>query len=76
MEEFAARYLEVTVNPDKLAAARAVKPMYERQTLGRTVLLFDGADRNKLAPLGELRTPGISDVFVAVMTSPETQAAQ
>src|SRR5579864_8181630 len=36
MEEFAARYLEVTVNPDKLAAARAVKPMYERQTLGRT----------------------------------------
>ena len=76
MEEFAARYLEVTVNPDKLAAARAVKPMYERQTLGRTVLLFDGADRNKLAPLGALRTPGISDVFVAVMTSPETQAAQ
>jgi ABC-2 type transport system ATP-binding protein len=76
MEEFAARYLEVTVNPDKLAAARAVKPIYERQTLGRTVLLFDGADRNKLAPLGELRTPGISDVFVAVMTSPETQAAQ
>jgi len=76
MEEFAARYLEVTVNPDKLAAARAVKPMYERQTLGRTVLLFDGADRNKLAPLGEVRTPSISDVFVAVMTSPEAQAAQ
>jgi ABC-2 type transport system ATP-binding protein len=76
MEEFAARYFEVTVNPDKLAAARAVKPMYERQTLGRTVLLFDGADRNKLAPLGEVRTPSISDVFVAVMTSPEAQAAQ
>jgi hypothetical protein len=38
--------------------------------------LFDGADRNKLAPLGEVRTPSISDVFVAVMTSPEAQAAQ
>jgi ABC-2 type transport system ATP-binding protein len=76
MEEFAARYLEVTVNPDKLAAARALKPTYERQTLGRTILLFDGADRSKLAAFGDVRTPSISDVFVAVMTSPEAQAAQ
>lgn len=75
MEEFAARYLEVTVNPDKLAAARALKPVYERQALGRSNLLFDGADRTKLAALGEVRTPSISDVFVAVMTSPETQTA-
>ena len=76
MEEFATRYLEVTVNPDKLAAARALKPMHERQALGRSVLLFDKADRTKLTALGEVRTPSISDVFVAVMTSPETQAAQ
>jgi ABC-2 type transport system ATP-binding protein len=76
MEEFGARYLEVTVNPDRVAAARGLKPMFERQALGRTILLFDGADRNKLAAVGELRTPSISDVFVAVMTSPEAQAAQ
>jgi ABC-2 type transport system ATP-binding protein len=76
MEQFAARYLEVTVNPDKLAAARALKPMYEHQALGRTTLLFDGADRSKLAALGEVRTPSISDVFVAVMSSPGAQAAQ
>src|SRR6201997_1587883 len=76
MEEFESRYLEVTVNPDKLAAARALKPMHERQALGRSVLLFDKADRTKLTALGEVRTPSISDVFVAVMTSPETQAAQ
>jgi ABC-2 type transport system ATP-binding protein len=76
MEEFATRYLEVTVNPDKLAAARALKPMYERQVLGRGILLFDQADRNKIAALGEVRTPSISDVFVAVMSSRETQAAR
>jgi ABC-2 type transport system ATP-binding protein len=75
MEEFAGRYLEVTVNPDKLAAARAMKPMYERQALGRSILLFDQADRTKIAALGEVRAPSISDVFVAIMTSPETQAA-
>jgi ABC-2 type transport system ATP-binding protein len=67
MDEFSARYLEVTVNPDKLAAARALKPIYERQALGRTILLVDQVDRNKLAAFGEVRTPSISDVFVAVM---------
>lgn len=76
MEDFAARYLEVTVNPDKLAAARVLKPIYEHQSLGRTVLLFDGADRSKLTALGDVRTPSISDVFVAVMTSSGAQAAQ
>jgi len=75
MDEFSARYLEVTVNPEKLAAARALKPMYEHQALGRSILLFDQADRNKLAAFGEVRTPSISDLFVAIMTSPETQAA-
>ena len=67
MEEFESRYLEVMVNPEKVAAARALNPMHERQVFGRTVLLFDGADRQQLAPLGDLHTPSISDLFVAVM---------
>src|SRR5438552_5817735 len=49
MEEFESRYVEVMVNPDKAAAARALKPMYERQVLGRSVLLFDRVDRQQLA---------------------------
>src|SRR5205085_5425260 len=44
MEEFESRYVEAVVNPDKLAAARALNPMHERQVLGRSVLLFDGVD--------------------------------
>src|SRR5216110_4015003 len=51
MEEFEARYLEVLVNPDQLAAARALRPMHERKVFGRSVLLFDQADRNQLAAL-------------------------
>lgn len=69
MDEFESRYAEVTVNPERVAAARALKPMHERQTLGRSVLLFDGADRHQLAGLGEVRTPSISDLFVAVMSN-------
>ncbi len=67
MEEFESRFVEVMVRPEQLAAARAQGPVHERQVLGRSILLFDRADRGRLAALGDVRTPGIADVFVAVM---------
>jgi ABC-2 type transport system ATP-binding protein len=67
MEEFERRYLEVMVHPEQVAAARALRPIHERQVFGRTILLFERADRQQLAGLGEVRTPSIADVFVAVM---------
>jgi ABC-2 type transport system ATP-binding protein len=67
MEDFESRYLEVTVNPDQAAAARALKPIQERQALGRSVLIFDHVDREQLTALGEVRTPTIADLFVAVL---------
>jgi ABC-2 type transport system ATP-binding protein len=67
MEEFESRYLEVMVRPEQLAAARALGPIHERQVIGRSILLFDGADRARLAALGEVRTPTIADLFVAVV---------
>jgi ABC-2 type transport system ATP-binding protein len=67
MEQFESRYVELMVNPDQLAAARALEPMHERQVLGRSILLFDGVDRRQLAPLGDARTPSIADLFVAIV---------
>jgi ABC-2 type transport system ATP-binding protein len=67
MEDFEARYLEVTVHPERVAAARAFKPIHERQALGRSILLFDRVDRQQLASLGDVRKPSIADLFVAVM---------
>src|SRR6266480_103925 len=67
MEEFDSRYLEVMVNPEHLAAARALKPIHERQVFGRSILLFDHVDRDQLAALGEVHRPSIADLFVAVM---------
>jgi ABC-2 type transport system ATP-binding protein len=67
MDEFESRYLEVMVHPEKAAAARALKPMQERQVFGGSILLFDRVDRQELAELGEVRTPSIADLFVAVM---------
>ncbi len=67
MEEFESRYLEVAVRPEQIAAARALQPIHERQVLGRSTLLFDHGDRQQLAALGEVRTPSIADLFVALM---------
>jgi len=67
MEDFESRYVEVMVHPDHLDGARSLKPLHERQVFGRSVLLFDHLDRNQLAALGDVRTPSIADLFVAVM---------
>src|SRR3954467_12985234 len=67
MEDLESRYAEITVRADQLAAARALKPIDERQTLGRSMLLFENGDRQRLASFGEVRTPSISDLFVAVV---------
>jgi ABC-2 type transport system ATP-binding protein len=76
MEELESRYVEVMVHPGQVAAARALKPVYEREVFGRSILLFDrgvnkdvnkNIDRQQLATLGEVRTPSIADLFVAVV---------
>jgi ABC-2 type transport system ATP-binding protein len=74
MEELESRYQEVTVNPEQLAAARGLRPLHERQLFGRTILLFDHADREQLAALGEVHRSSISDLFVAVMGNQASQA--
>ena len=73
MEDFESRYAEVMVSPEKVEAARALGPIHERQVFGRSILLFDRGDRQQLAALGEVRTPSIADLFVAVMTRAEGQ---
>jgi ABC-2 type transport system ATP-binding protein len=71
MEEFEVRYVEVNVKPDRMIEARTLAPVHERQVLGRSILLFDlkvnRVDRQQLATIGEVRTPSIADLFVAVM---------
>jgi ABC-2 type transport system ATP-binding protein len=85
MEELESRYIEVTVHPERIAAARALKPMHQRQVFGRSILLFDlqpdHADPQQLAAFGELRTPSIADLFVAMLgekpaDKPGNQAGQ
>jgi len=76
MEELQSRYREVLVRPEQVAAARALKPMSERQVFGRNLLLFDGATREQLEALGEVRTPSVADLFVAMLGHQVANIAQ
>ncbi len=70
MEAIESRYLEVMVRTESVGAARALRPLHERQVFGRNIFLFDRADRadrDRLAALGDVRTPSLADLFVAVM---------
>ncbi len=76
MDGIESRYIQVMTHPDQAAAARALGPMNERQMFGRSIFLFDGADRQTLGALGEIRTPSIADLFVAVMSGPAVHAGE
>ena len=68
MDTLGERFTEVMVNADSADAARALKPVDERTLpFGKTVMLFDNIPRDQLSGLGETRTPGLADLFVATM---------
>ncbi|MEG3156971.1 ABC transporter ATP-binding protein [Lysobacter zhanggongensis] len=68
MDTLGDRFTEVMVNADSADAARALKPVDERTLpFGKTVMLFDNIPRDQLSGLGETRTPGLADLFVATM---------
>ena len=67
MDALDLRYTQLRVHPGRLDAARALGPMSERHVLGRSILLFEGVSPERLEMLGEVRRPGLGDLFVAVM---------
>jgi ABC-2 type transport system ATP-binding protein len=69
VEDIGARYAVVEVAEDRIAAARQERPFHERRALGKTLLYFEGADREKLEGLGEVGVPSVADLFVAKVSA-------
>jgi ABC-2 type transport system ATP-binding protein len=67
MDEVSERFTEVMVPADRLEAARALKPIDERQVFGKSVMLFDGVPKAQVSALGETQNVGVADLFVATM---------
>ena len=71
VEALGDRYTQLAAAAAQVDAARALKPFHERPVFGRTVLFYDGVPRDRLAPLGDVGTPTIADLFVARMSPSE-----
>jgi ABC-2 type transport system ATP-binding protein len=69
MDDLAARFAEATVDSRQASEARALNPLTERTVLGRSIMLFDSVTRERQAGLGEVRTPTLADIFVAMMSA-------
>jgi ABC-2 type transport system ATP-binding protein len=67
MEDVEARFREVRVPPERLAAGRALRPIAERRVFDGHILLFDNRDLQRLGDLGEVRKAGLADIFIALL---------
>jgi ABC-2 type transport system ATP-binding protein len=76
MDTIESRYHEVLVHPDRLGAARALNPIAERQSVGHTVLIFEGPDRGRFAEFGDVHTPSVADLFIAIISSRAGEAQE
>jgi len=65
MEDLPARYVELLASGEDADAARQLNPIYEREVFGKKVLMFEDVGRDRLEGMGEVRTPGVADLFVA-----------
>jgi ABC-2 type transport system ATP-binding protein len=68
LDDIASRYAAVAVSADRVDAARAEQPFYERRMLGKVVLYYEHPNLDTLATLGELHTPSVADLFVAKLS--------
>jgi ABC-2 type transport system ATP-binding protein len=67
METVSTKFTQLIVDPANLAAAQAMGPVYSETRFGQTVMIFDGVDRDELEAFGNVSTPTLSDLFVALM---------
>jgi ABC-2 type transport system ATP-binding protein len=65
MDALGEKYIEVAARPDRADEARRLGPLSEQQGLGRHHFIFENRSRDELAPLGDLKVPGVADLFVA-----------
>lgn len=83
-ERFVELHLPLNTAPEDHAKAQALAPIHSRSILGGQALIYDGVARAQLAELGQVTTPSVADLFVAMVNhagrvnhaAPPTASAQ
>ena len=65
MDALADSYAELLTSGENAVKAKGLGPIAEHEMFGKSVLLFEGVNRENLEGLGEIRTPSVADLFVA-----------
>jgi len=65
MDSIPEQFVELLASGENVAKARWLGPIYSSEVFGKTVMTFDGVERQELEAYGEVRTPDIADLFVA-----------
>ena len=68
METVNSKYCQLVISdPANIGPAREFGPVFAETRFGQTVMIFESVDRDLLVPLGQVSTPSLSDLFVALM---------
>jgi len=67
MDSLSGRYAQLITSGENAVKARGLAPISESEMFGKSVMMFDGVSRENLQGLGELSTPSVADLFVAVI---------
>ncbi|WP_321397536.1 ABC transporter ATP-binding protein [Emcibacter sp.] len=68
MEEIGEHWFVLHPKAEHINDARALDPLQEQTTLGRTTMIFNNRPRVELEQLGEVGRLSLSDLFVTLMT--------
>ncbi len=67
MLEIEEQFVQLNAVGDSAAKAQGIPHLGSQSILGGKAVIYEGIERESLAPLGELRTPSVADLFVAMM---------
>ena len=67
MDSLSGQYAQLITSGENAVKARGLAPISESEMFGKSVMMFDGVSRENLQGLGELTTPSVADLFVAVI---------
>lgn len=67
MEQIEEQFVQLNAVGDAATKAQGIPHLGSHSILGGKAIIYEGIERESLAPLGELRTPSVADLFVAMM---------
>ncbi|PLW70205.1 ABC transporter ATP-binding protein [Pseudohalioglobus lutimaris] len=67
MEQIEQQFVQLNTVGESAVKAQGIPHLGSHSILGGKAIIYEDIARDSLAPLGELRTPSVSDLFVAMM---------